>query len=104
MRDSEIKLEVKDQENANDNTETSQENTDTGGVLPEIQSQPQPGSSEVPDPGGTGGISGDGSVSGQTSGGVGEQTPTQDGVDTGRLVQEVLGHRSNRMFSWLDDT
>ena len=89
MRDSEIKLEEKDQSNANDNTQTGQENAVTGGVLPEIQSQPQPGSSEVPDPGGTGGAGGDGTVQGQTRGGMGEQTPTQDGVDTGRSVQEV---------------
>jgi len=87
------KLLREDQTNAQDNTQASPENTDTGGVLPEVQSQPQSGSSEVPDPGGTGGISGDGSVSGQTSGGMGEQTPAQDGVDTGQPVQEEVAPR-----------
>lgn len=80
---------MKDQSNANDNTQTSQENADTGRVLPKVQPSPESGSSEVPDPGGTGGTSGDGTVQGQTSGGVGEQTPVQDGVGTGQALQEV---------------
>ena len=82
---------MKDQSNANDNTQTSQENADTGRVLPKVQPSPESGSSEVPDPRRKGRTGRDGTVPGQTSGGMGKQTPIQDGVDTGRSVQEVLG-------------